>query len=195
MSTSSFMRHDTILNRDRSVVLLVDVQERFRDVMADGPAMIEECGRILQAAKILGIPILATEQYPKGLGHTVPELAELIDGYPLVEKLTFSCCGESGLMEQLEVLDRDQIVVIGIESHVCVLQTALDLLAAAKQVHVPHDAITSRSRKMRASAIERMRQAGVVITCAESVLFEWLVEASGDEFKPVSKLVKRKIEE
>lgn len=191
----SSSRHDTILNRKRSVVLLVDVQERLMPVMADGDQFVDECVRVLRAATALGVPILCTEQYPKGLGKTVPALAELIEESPSIEKMTFSCLGAPELVKQIDALARDQVVVIGIESHVCVMQTALDLLAAGQEVHVPYDAVTSRSRIGRAMAIERMRQAGVIVTCVESVLFEWLVEAGTAEFKTVTKLLKREVKD
>ncbi len=193
--TDSFQRHDTILDRDRSLVLLVDVQERLRPVMSDADSVIDECARVLRAARRLDVPILVTEQYPRGLGRTVPELLEALETNPVIDKMTFSCWGSQDVRERVEELGRDQVVAIGVESHVCVMQTTLDLIAAGKQVQVPFDAVTSRSRKVREQAIRRMRTEGAVITCVESVLFEWLVEAGTDDFKAVSKMVKREITE
>lgn len=193
--TDSFQRHDTVLDRDRSLVLLVDVQERLRPVMSDIDSVIDECGRALRAARQLEVPILVTEQYPRGLGRTVPELLEVLETDSVIDKMTFSCWGSQEVRERVEELGRDQVVTIGIESHVCVMQTALDLLASGKQVQVPFDAVTSRSRKVREQAIRRMRAEGAIITCVESVLFEWLVEAGTDVFKTVSKMVKREITE
>jgi nicotinamidase-related amidase len=137
----------------------------------------------------LAIPVVVTEQYPKGLGPTIAELAERTTG-PAIEKDTFSCARESTARSAIEDLGRNQVVVTGIEAHVCVMQTAADLLAAGYEVHVPHDGVNSRRTADRDWALHRMAAAGAIITSTESVLFELLERCGTDDFKRVAALIK-----
>jgi nicotinamidase-related amidase len=177
-----------LLRRDEAVLVVVDVQERINAVMAD-QGHLARIAVLVEACGALGVPVIATEQYPKGLGPTVPELARLLPGPPLV-KDSFSCAREPAVRTALEAAGRRQAVVAGIEAHVCVLQTALDLAAAGYQVHVPHDAVSSRRPADKAWSLDRMAAAGVVVTTTESALFELLERCGTDEFKLVAALVK-----
>ncbi len=178
----------TTLNRERSLLLVVDVQDRINGVMAD-QQHVARLEVLVAAAEVLNIPVVTTEQYPKGLGPTLVALTKVIQS-PALEKLTFSCARDPQIMADLDAAGRTQIVVTGIESHVCVLQTALDLQERQLTVHVPHDAVNSRRRKDKRWALDRMAAAGATITSTESVLFEWLGRCDTPEFKTVSKMLK-----
>jgi hypothetical protein len=174
-----------------SQLAIVDVQTKLTVAMpvSDMQAVIKNCGILLQASNLLNVACIFTEQYPKGLGHTVPELSALVQHMQPVEKIAFSCVAEPKFNRQL-TRDHSQVVLAGMEAHICILQTALDLLSMGKQVFVVEDAIISRNPANKANAIERMRNAGCVITNTESLVFEWLGVASGDAFKAISKLIR-----
>ncbi len=180
--------HPEILDPGQSVLVIIDVQERINAVMAD-QGHIPRLTVLHRAFRALNLPVLVTEQYPKGLGPTVPELAELLESPPLV-KDTFSAARDEGFMEALEPLRPHRIVVTGIETHVCVTQTTLDLIHAGFQVHVPHDAVCSRRPRDKEWALRRLATAGAVVTSTESALFELLDHCGTDEFRTVSRLVK-----
>lgn len=184
----AYLRSRELLSRDDSRLLIVDVQERLMALIPDSDRVLYNCRRLVEGAQILGVPISATEQYPRGLGPTSPELAELLP--PRVEKLRFSCAECLDWVSR-EHSDRPKVVVAGIEAHVCVLQTVLDLLAAGFSVYVPVDAVASRNPLDRDRAIERMRDSGTTVTTTESVLFEWCEVAGTPEFKRISELIKR----
>ncbi len=179
------------LDRAKAVVLVVDVQSRLAPAMpADALARVIKYGRALVgAAKELGIPVLATEQYPKGLGETVPALREVLPFQPLV-KMHFSCGADPAFAAALEKTGRRQVIVCGMEAHVCVFQTTRDLVAVGYEVHVCSDAVSSRQEMHRQSGLDLCRQAGAVITNAETVIFDLLHVAGTAEFKEVSALVK-----
>lgn len=176
---------------DLSQLALIDIQTRLIEVMPQDSvqAAIKNCGVLATASAMLDIPTIFTEQYPKGLGHTHPELLALLPNIQAVEKITFSCMAEPKFTRKLTG-DRSQIVLAGMEAHICVLQTALDLTATGKQVFVAEDAVVSRNLVNKANAIARMREAGCVITNTESIIFEWLGKAEGDAFKVLSKLIR-----
>lgn len=178
-----------LLERDRAALLVIDVQERINAVMADQGHLVR-LEVLVEACRELGLPVLASEQYPQGLGPTVPALAALLGETP-PGKLTFSCGRDEGLRRALERTGRDQIVVTGIEAHVCVLQTALDLVNGGFEVHVPHDAVNSRRGADKEWALQRMAAAGAAITSTESALFELLERCDTADFKSVAKLIKR----
>ncbi|MFM9912718.1 MAG: isochorismatase family protein [Methylophilaceae bacterium] len=173
----------------QSHLVVIDVQERLSGVMEQMALtkVVMNCAILLQAAKLLDIPALHTEQYPKGLGATLPELSQYLG--TAVEKTCFSCYDEPSFRAKLRG-DRPQMVLAGMEAHICVLQTALQLQANGKQVFVVEDAVISRSEDNRRNALRRLRQAGVIVTNTESVVFEWLKMAEGDAFKQISKLVR-----
>jgi nicotinamidase-related amidase len=174
-----------------SQLVMIDMQNRLSAVMPTDPvqAVIKHSSILVQTAAMLGVPTLITEQYPKGLGHTLAELTALMPNVNPIEKTTFSCLAEPKFARQL-TRDRSQIVLLGMEAHICILQTALDLVAAGKQVFVVEDAVISRNPAHKMNALTRMREAGCIITNTESVVFEWLGKAEGDTFKAVSKLIR-----
>lgn len=184
------MAHEALLNRDDTVLVVVDFQERLLPAMHEGPAALAAARVLAAGMRELGVPILVAEQYPKGLGPTVPELAEVLAGAPRWPKRTFSAARCEPFLDALEDFGRDQIVVCGIEAHICVLQTALDLVSHGLQVHVAADATASRKAGHRDNAFARMRRESVVVTNVESALFECLGAAEGETFKRLSALVK-----
>lgn len=184
------MRHETILRREDTAVVVVDVQDRLLPHIANSEETVRNCRILIEGAKILGLPLLLTEQYPKGLGPTTPALLEALGATRKIEKLSFSCAGSEEFRQALSDLNRRQLVLCGIESHVCVIQTALDLLAGGAQVHIAADAISSRRAEHRLLALERLRREGAIITVVESVLFELMEVAGTDEFKAIAKLIR-----
>lgn len=175
----------------QSQLVLVDLQVKLATAMPmdDMQLVIKKCGILTQTATLLNVPCIVTEQYPRGLGHTVPELSALLTNVHPVEKTAFSCLAEAKFKRQL-TSDHSQIILAGMEAHICVLQTALDLIAAGKQVFVAEDAVISRSVANKNNAIARLREAGCIISNVESIVFEWLGAAEGDAFKIISKLIR-----
>lgn len=177
-----------LLEREKSLLLLVDMQARLLPAMADPKAVIAGCGILLRAAGELGVPVLASEQYPKGLGPTVPELAELAPRR--LEKMEFSAQANAGIAAELARAGRNQIVLAGVEAHVCVLQTGIELLEAGYRVFIVTDAVASRRAESREVALQRLAQAGATLITAEMALFEWLRSAAAPEFRSISKLIR-----
>jgi nicotinamidase-related amidase len=174
-------RHDTAL-------LVVDVQERLVEAIAGHRRVVWNIRRLIDGAKLLGLPVAASEQYPQGLGPTVPELAQRLGEIP--SKLTFSCRGCPGIFERLQERDVHRLLVCGIEAHVCVQQTVLELLADGWRVYVAVDAIGSRFAIDYHTAVARMDSAGATLTTTEAALFEWCRVAGTPEFKEISRLVR-----
>ena len=174
-----------------SQLVIVDVQEKLCGAMqADAlHGMLRNCAILLQAAHLLEVPVIHTEQYPKGLGTTHVDLGSWLDSGSRVEKTCFSCCDESAFRNKLHG-DRSQLVLVGMETHICVLQSALGLQQMGHQVFVAEDAVLSRNPANNANALDRMRQAGIIISNTESIVFEWLKVAEGDAFKQISRLIR-----
>ncbi len=183
-------RHPQILDKDHTALLVIDIQKKINAVMQTGDLVVASAVKLIRASQILDLPILLTEQYPKGLGPTEDAILRTLGGTQPIQKMTFSCCGSSDLLGQLRDSGAKQIVLTGIECHVCVQQTALDLLAHDFQVHIPVDAVSSRKVLDCEVAIERMARAGVIITTVEGVLFELLRQAGTASFKEVTRLIK-----
>ena len=179
------------LDRSRAAILIVDVQDRLTPTMPlDALARVVKYGKaLIGAGKELGLPVLATEQYPKGLGRTIPELREALPAAPL-EKVHFSCGADPAFAAALETTGRRQVVIAGMETHVCVFQTARDLVAMGYEVHVCADAVSSRFEVHRQSGLDLCRQAGAIVTNAETAIFDLLHQAGTAEFKKVSPLVR-----
>jgi nicotinamidase-related amidase len=175
------------LDRGRAALVLVDVQEAFRPAVLDFELVAHNVSVLLRGARILGLPVLVTEQYPKGLGHTVSEVAEHLDGVQPLEKVCFSAADAEGFRD---ALGRDQVLLCGIEAHVCVSQTAEDLLADGREVHVAQDAVTSRTAENRDLGLHKMERSGATVTSVETALFELLGRAGTPEFKEVQALIK-----
>jgi nicotinamidase-related amidase len=178
------------LERGRTALVVVDVQEAFRGAVVEFDRIAQNVAVLVQGARTLAVPVIATEQYPKGLGRTVPEVARHLDGIDPIEKLCFSAAGAEEFSKRLRDSGRDQILLCGIESHVCVNQTADDLLAGGHEVHVAQDAVGSRTDENRALGVHKMEHAGAVITSVETALFELLGAAGTADFKEIQKLVK-----
>jgi nicotinamidase-related amidase len=174
------------LDRERAALVIVDVQEGFRQAVVDFERVASNAGVLAQGFGAMGLPLVVTEQYPKGLGVTVPEVARHLNGAEPVEKTVFSAARADGF----DLAGRDQALVCGIETHVCVWQTAGDLLDRGVEVHVARDAVSSRTEENRELGLDRMRGAGAVVTSVETALFELLGEAGGPEFKTVQGLIK-----
>ncbi len=179
-----------LLDAAHSFLVVIDVQERLAPAMTAGDDAIDRCALLMKAARRLEVPVLLTEQYPKGLGATVPALAELAPPDATVAKLHFSCAEDPRFIDKVETLRRDHAVICGIEAHVCVLQTALGLADRGYAVIVVEDATASRRPADKAAALRRMERAGVTIVTAEMVVFEWLGRAGTPEFKDLSQLIR-----
>ena len=175
-----------VLDRGRAALVIVDVQEAFRPAVREFETVAAGVASLIRGARILGLPVVVTEQYPKGLGATVPEVAEHLDGIEPIAKVSFSAAAADGF----DLGARDQVLVCGIESHVCVSQTAHDLLDRGVEVHVARDAVTSRTEANSELGLHKMEGSGAVLTSVETALFELLGAAGTDEFKRVQELVK-----
>jgi nicotinamidase-related amidase len=185
------MRHPSLLDRDSAAVLLIDLQDSYRAILAGWDSVERACELVVRGARLLEIPILATEQYPRGLGRTSAVVADCLGpDTPVIEKLTMSCCGAAGFLPSLRSLERRQIVVIGIETHACVNQTVHDLLNEGFEVHLAHDATSSRLARMVGPAVQRMTQAGALATTAEQALLELVRTAEAPEFRALQQLMK-----
>jgi len=175
------------LDPERAALVVIDVQEAFRKAVPDFERVAEAAGVLVEGAEAVGIPIVVTEQYPKGLGATVPEVAERLPaGAEPVEKLSFSAVEAEGF----DLGGRDQALVCGVESHVCVNQTALDLLDSGVEVHVAADAVGSRTAENRELGLRKVERAGAWLTSVETALFELVGRAGTKEFKAIQALVK-----
>lgn len=180
-----------ILRAQESVLVVVDVQERLLPAIHDSDRVVRNTGMLLKGAAALSVPVLVTEQYPRGLGPTVEAVrAHLPADTPVIEKITFGSTGEPAFNAAIDGLKRRQIVLCGTEAHVCVLQTALGLRQQGHAVYLVADAVSSRTPANHTAALERMRAAGVTVVTTEMVLFEWMERAGTPVFKVVSALVK-----
>ena len=179
------------LNTENTVLLLIDFQGRLFPVMHEKEKLLENVVKLVQGAKTLEIPMILTEQYPKGLGPTIPEIKELIPDIKAVEKVCFSCCDEEGFNKALESLKRKQVLIAGIEAHICVYQTAMALARADYQAQVVGDCVASRDPENKLVALFKMGAAGISPTTTEMALFELLKVAKGDKFKQISSIVKQ----
>jgi nicotinamidase-related amidase len=178
------------IKRDDTVAFVIDFQERLYPFIHEYEKLTMNVVRLIKGLNVLGIKMIVTEQYSKGLGHTIPEIQEALGNYEPVEKSTFSSCGSKEVYDNLIQFEKKNVIVIGIESHVCVLQTTIDLIAMGYKPVLIEDCVSSRNINDKIIAIERMRQEGAIVSTYESLLFE-LCEVSGnDMFKAISKIVK-----
>ncbi|MFO0938179.1 MAG: isochorismatase family protein [Gemmataceae bacterium] len=176
------------LKATNSVLVVVDVQDKLLAAIPSAASLVKNVAFLLDAAKELHVPIRATEQYPKGLGPTTAEIARRI-GKDIPAKTKFSCCGADDFLNELQTRDHPHVVLVGMETHVCISQTAFDLIEAGIKVFVPVDAVASRHDIDCQTALTRMKQVGAILTTVEAVAFEWLADASHPAFKAVQKLV------
>ncbi len=181
---------DRMLDRSRALLLVIDLQESYAGKLANEERVVRATQRLLEAAPLLGLPVIVTEQYPKGLGKTRTEIEKLVPaGAARFEKTTFSCLGAPGLRDHLRELGRDQVLVAGIETHVCVSQTVQELLRSDHQPHVVRDAVTSRFALEDETGYAKLIACGALAASTESALFELLRDAKAPEFKAIHRLV------
>mgnify|MGYP000870268445 CR=1 FL=1 len=183
------MAHPNILNRENAVFVIIDIQEAFRSPIPDFEEIAVNSSIMARGCQILGIPIIITEQYPKGLGNTCAEV-EIPEGIQPIEKICFSCIQSANVLEELKARNITSLIVCGVESHICVLKTTLEALEKNIEVHVVADAVSSRTTANKQLALERMRQSGAFIVSTEIILFQLIDEAGTDAFKTISRLIK-----
>jgi len=175
---------------DETVGLVIDVQDKLLPHMADNKGMIDNMTRLIRGLNELGLPLLITEQYRKGLGDTVKEVKDHIVDFHPMEKMSFSCCDDTAIQKNIDDSHRKNVIICGIEAHVCVLQTTIDLLEKGFRPVIIEDCTSSRKLSDKAIAVQRMRQEGAIISSYESVLFELARVSGTTTFKSISKLVK-----
>ena len=176
--------------KEKTLLLVINLQERIFPAIAEPDKLRRNIPLLIEGLKLLEIPVIVTEQYVKGLGPTIREIAEKVTGIERIEKSSFSCCDEPRFMLSLASSGRDYVIIAGIESHVCVLQTAIDLRQNGYHPLVVEDCISSRNPNDKLIALERMRLEGVIVTTFEAILFELLRYSGGETFRAISKLVK-----
>ena len=185
--------HPTQMSADDTGLLVIDVQEKLIPLIANARSLIRNIAFLIDGARLVGVPAQATEQYPKGLGTTVPELAAKLPERP--SKTAFSCCAVPAVVEGFRSAGRPKVLLAGIETHVCVQQTALDLLALDFRVYISADAVASRSAIDHERALQRLEKAGAIITTSESAVFEWTQGAGNPRFKEISRLVQDRMKD
>lgn len=178
------------IKKEDTLALIIDFQERLFPFIHENEKLTKNAVRLIQGLKALDIRMIVTQQYTKGLGGTSKEISDAIGDYQHVEKDSFSCCGSDEVCSSLKYFGKKNVIVFGIESHVCVLQTVIDLIAMGYQPVLIEDCVSSRNPNDKMIAIERMRQEGAIISTYESILFELCVVSGTDTFKAISKIVK-----
>lgn len=184
------VRHEFIATREASLLLVIDFQEAMLKVVESWEIVAHQVNKLTRSARALGIPLLVTEQYRRGLGETIPLVAREMESPTVFHKEHFSACLEPGFLSTVRSFGRDKIVIAGMETHVCVLQTGLDLLEAGCRVHLVADAVASRTAENRDIALSILREAGAVITSAETVIFQWACRANTEDFRRILPIVK-----
>ena len=178
------------INREACIGLVIDIQEKLFLHMDQKDELLRRCIILLEGLQVLKVPVLITEQYPKGLGPTLERINQLLKANNPIEKISFSCCDEPVFDQSMDRLKHNTLIICGIEAHVCVLQTVVDLVASGYKPVVVSDCVSSRNAEDKRIALERMRDEGAMITTCESILFELTREAGTDEFKAISRLIK-----
>ena len=178
------------VSADDAFLLIIDIQERLAAVMNERDTVIKNTTHLIELSKLFDIPLVLTEQYPKGLGPTVSEIRNALKEYQPVEKLSFSCCGAEGFLDAVKKTNRRKVLVTGMETHICVLQTCLDLLQEGLEVYLIADAITSRRPYDKSIALDMLKGAGCIVTTTEAVLFQVLKKAGTEEFRVISRRIK-----
>ncbi len=179
-----------MLRIEKSALIVIDVQGKLAQLMFDKEELFGNLKKIIQGAKALSIPIIWLEQLPDKLGRTTPEIAELLEGLSPIEKSSFSCCDNENFSNTLTKLQRDQLLLTGIETHICVYQTAMDLMKLGSEVHVLIDAVSSRKIENKGIGLEKIKNGGGMLTSVETVLFELLKTAEHKDFGKIVKIVK-----
>lgn len=179
------------LSRGDTVLVVVDVQEKFRLVVFEFGRVVKNVRKLVEGFRLLNIPVVVTEQYPRGLGETVAEVKKSLGEFKPLEKVSFSCFGDEKFVKELKKHGKKSLVLSGIESHVCILKTALDAVSRGFKVHIPVDSISSIKESDYRIAVERLRQAGVFLASSEMILFQLLDNSKQPEFKKLSEMVKK----
>lgn len=183
------MANTGLIRKETTALLVIDVQEKLMPVMQDAPQVFANVNRLIKGAEALQIPVIITEQYPKGLGNTCAEV-EIPQGLQPIEKMCFSCMQSDTVLQQLKERHISSLIVCGVESHICVLKTTLEALENHFEVHVVADAVSSRTIANKQLALERLRQSGAFVVSTEMILFQLIDEAGTDVFKIISRLIK-----
>lgn len=176
-----------LIHPDKSCLLVIDIQEKMAPVIHQADEVIDNCRWLIEIANRLEVPVLATEQYPQGLGYTLPQLRQLIAEENILEKIHFSAMSDAKPNRVINSGKHNQVILVGMETHVCVLQTAIELKQQAREVYVVEDCVSSRKPADRAAALERFRHCGIHVVTREMVAFEWLRRAGTDTFRDISK--------
>lgn len=176
-----------LITKENSALLVIDVQTKLLGPIFESEMLVNNCSWLIRLAQLLDVPVLATEQYPQGVGHTVDELRQLLDENKIIAKTIFSCADVPECMTAINALEKEQIILCGMEAHVCVMQTAIDLKNLGKKVYVAADAISSRNPRDRDLAISRMSNLGIEIISCEMAGFEWVRRSDMPHFKTFSK--------
>jgi nicotinamidase-related amidase len=179
-----------MLKIENTALLIVDIQGTLAQLMHEKELLFMNVKKLIKGIQVLGIPILWTEQNPQGLGPTIPEIADLLSNIEPISKMSFSCCRNDRFLHALNTLNRKQVLIAGIETHICVYQTATELLDTGYDVQVVTDAVSSRNRENKEVGLQRMRDSGVSLTSVETALFELLKVADVEQFKEILKIVK-----
>ncbi|MBW2568365.1 MAG: hydrolase [Deltaproteobacteria bacterium] len=179
-----------MLNFKNTVLVIIDVQGKLAQLMHGKSMLFDNLQRIIKGSRVLDIPIVWVEQNPEGLGPTIPEVADLLSDIQPISKYSFSCCGSDTFLQELDGLNRKQVLITGIETHICVYQTAVDLLDLQYEVQVVSDAVASRTAENIQIGLEKIRDAGGALTSTETALFELIKVGKGDKFKEILRLVK-----
>ena len=179
-----------MLDIENTVLLIVDIQGKLAHLMDRKAFLFKNVQKLIKGVQILGVPILWVEQNPRGLGPTIPEIASLLPDIEPISKMTFSSCRNDGFVQALNDLDRKQVLISGIETHICVYQTAADFVEMGYEVYAVADAVSSRTLENREIGLQKMRDAGVGVTSVETALFELLKVAEGDQFRDIIRIVK-----
>jgi nicotinamidase-related amidase len=180
----------SLLNADSTGVVLIDVQEKLMPVMGRQEKVTENILRLLHLSNLYNLPLVLTEQYPKWLGSTLPELKEVLTSYDPIEKLHFNCCDVDTFNTRLESEDLTNIILMGVETHICIFMTCISLLEKGYKIHVPQDAVDSRTDENWRVGLELMREAGALITSTETIIYQILNKAGTKEFKEMLKRIK-----
>ena len=178
------------INREDTIAVFIDFQEKLLPAMSRKEELEDKTCRLAQGLKVLGIPHIVTQQYTKGIGETIPSIAEAIGEFTPIDKTTFSCMGHVDFVNQLEIISKPNVIVCGIEAHICVQQTVEQLLKEGYRVYVAADCCSSRSQSDYMWATERMEKAGAIMTTYESILYELLKDSRAEGFREISKIVK-----
>ncbi|MDD5701744.1 MAG: hydrolase [Dehalococcoidales bacterium] len=179
-----------MLKVEDTVVVVIDIQTKLWNVMYEKEALLENAHKLVKGMQVMGVPIIWTEQNPQGLGPTVPDLAQLVPGFQPIPKLYFSCCQEKEFQQTINGLKRKSVLVCGIEAHICVFQTSMELLGSGFEVQVVADVVSSRIERNRDITLSRLQSEGVKLTTSEMAIYELLKSAGSPQFKEMLRVVK-----